>query len=77
MLSYLTFVVNNSLVISGSTITGLTEATLYLFNCVTILCLVMFVKVEPDAALIAILTTPYWAVSSSSPPQAETDWAFG
>ncbi len=39
--------------------------------------MVVFVKVEPDAALIAILTTPYCGVSSSSPPQAETDWALG
>ena len=38
-------------------ISGLTEATLYFFNCVTKSVLVVFVKVEPDAALIAILTT--------------------
>jgi hypothetical protein len=39
--------------------------------------LVASVSVEPDAALIAIFTTPYTGVSSSSPPHAETDCAFG
>ena len=59
--------------ISGSIISGLTAATLNFFNCVTISVFVVFVKVEPDAALTAILTTPYTGVSSSSPPQADTD----
>jgi hypothetical protein len=56
--SYLTFVVNNIFVISGSTISGVTDATLYFFNCVTISFFVVLVKVDPDAALIAILTFP-------------------
>ena len=56
--SYLTVDVNSIEVVSGSTITGVTEATLYFFNCVTILCFVAVVKVEPEAALIAILTVP-------------------
>ena len=71
--SYFTTVLSIRDVVSGSTISGLTEATLYFFNCVTKFVLVVFVNVEPDAALIAILTTPYTGVSSSSPPQAETD----
>ena len=56
--SYLTFDVINIKVVSGSTITGLTDATLYFFNCVTILCFVAVVNVEPEAALIAITTVP-------------------
>ena len=39
--------------------------------------LVVSVKVEPEAALIPIFTTPYLGVSSSSPPQALTDNALG
>ena len=56
--SYLTLEVNIKLVVSGSIISGLTEATLYFFNCVTISAFVVSVSVEPEAALIEILTTP-------------------
>ena len=56
--SYLTYEVNIIEVVYGSTISGTTEATLYFFNCVIIDCFVVSVKVEPEAALIAILTTP-------------------
>ena len=45
-------------VVSGSTITGVTEATLKVFNCETISAFVVCVNVEPLAALIAILTVP-------------------
>ena len=74
---YFTFEVNRIVVVSGSTISGLTDTTLYLFNCVLILSFVAVVNVEPEIGLIAILTTPYCGVSSSSPPQALTDCAFG
>ena len=57
-LSYLAFTVNKIDVVSGSTISGLTDATLNGFNDVTIFCFVVSVKVEPDAAFIAIFTTP-------------------
>ena len=57
--SYLAVVVNNKEVISGSTITGVTEATLYFFKSFTKSDLVCSVKVAPEAALIPILTTPY------------------
>ena len=50
--------VNKILVISGSTISGLTEAILYFLNWVTISVFVVFVNVEPDAAFTATLTTP-------------------
>ena len=46
--------VNNTLVVSGSTITGVTDATENLLSCVTISSLVVSVRVEPEAALIAI-----------------------
>ena len=75
--SYLTFEVSNTEVVSGSFITGLTEATLNGFNWVTISAFVVSVNVEPDFALIEIFTTPYCGVSSSSPPQALIDNAFG
>ena len=75
--SYLTFEVNKIEVVAGSIISGLTEATLYGVNLVTISDLVVSVSVEPDLGLIAILTMPYLGVSSSSPPQALTDWALG
>ena len=74
---YLTFEVSKILVVSGSTISGLIDTTLYFFNCVLILSFVEVVKVEPEIGLIAILTTPYCGVSSSSPPHALTDCAFG
>ena len=77
LLLYFIFDVNNIDVVSGSTITGLTDATLYGFKDVTIFAFVVSVNVEPDAALIAIFTTPYTGVSSSSPPQALTDIALG
>ena len=38
---------------------------------------VVSVSVEPEAALIPILTIPYLGVSSSSPPHALTDNALG
>ena len=60
-----------------SQLSGLTEATLYGFNLFTISCFVVSVNVEPEPALIAILTIPYLGVSSSSPPQALTDNALG
>ena len=63
--------------ISGSTICGDTEATLYGFNESTIDCFVVSVNVEPEAALTPILTIPYLGVSSSSPPHALTDNALG
>ena len=75
--SYLTFEVNKIEVVAGSIISGLTEATLYGVNLVTISDLVVSVSVEPDLGLIAILTIPYLGVSSSSPPQALTDNALG
>ena len=56
--SYFTLLVIKTEVVSGSTITGLTEATLNGFNDATILALVEVVNVEPLAALIAILTVP-------------------
>ena len=56
--SYLTLLVNNIDVVSGSTISGVTEATLNFFNCVTKSNLVAFVKVEPEAAFIEIFTVP-------------------
>ena len=71
-----TFEVNKILVVSGSTISGLTDTTLYFLSWVFILSFVEVVNDEPDIGLIAILTTPYCGVSSSSPPQALTDWAF-
>ena len=74
---YFTFEVNKILVVSGSTISGLTDTTLYFFNWFLIVSFVDVVSVEPEIGLIAILTTPYWGVSSSSPPQALTDCAFG
>jgi hypothetical protein len=55
---YFTLEFTNILVISGSTIIGLTDTTLNFFNCLTILSLVEVVNVEPLAALIAILTVP-------------------
>ena len=56
--SNLTVEVNNIFVVSGSTISGVTEATLNFFNCVTKSTFVAFVKVEPEAALIEIFTVP-------------------
>ena len=56
--SNLTVDVNNILEISGSTISGRTEATLNFLSWETNCDLVAFVKVEPEAALIAIFTTP-------------------
>ena len=44
------------LVISGSTICGVTDATLNVFKLVTILFLVVSVSVEPDFGFIAIFT---------------------
>ena len=73
---YFTFEVNKILVVSGSTISGLTDTTLYFFNWFLIVSFVDVVSVEPEIGLIAILTTPYCGVSSSSPPHALTDWAF-
>ena len=58
LVSYLTLLVNKIDVVSGSTISGTTEATLNFFNCVTKSTLVAFVKVEPEAALIEIFTVP-------------------
>ena len=75
--SYFAFVVNRIDVISGSTIWGVTEPTLYSFSLSTMSDFVCVVNVEPLVALIAILTTPYTGVSSSSPPQALTDCALG
>ena len=75
--SYLIVDVNRIDVISGSTITGVTEATLYFFKSFTISDFVWLVNVEPEAALIPILTIPYLGVSSSSPPHALTDNALG
>ena len=74
---YLTVDVNNTEVVSGSTICGATAATLYGFNLLTISVFVVSVIVEPEAALIPMFTIPYLGVSSSSPPQALTDNAFG
>ena len=68
-----TFEVSNIDVVSGSTISGLTDTTLNFLNCVLILSFVELVSVEPEIGLIAILTTPYCGVSSSSPPHALTD----
>ena len=75
--SYLTFETINTEVVSGSFITGLTEATLYGFNWVTISAFDVSDNTVPDFALIEIFTTPYCGVSSSSPPHALTDNAFG
>ena len=77
MASYLTLEVNTIEVVSKSTISGLTEATLNFFKPFTISNLVWSVSVAPEPALIAILTIPYLGVSSSSPPQALTDNALG
>ena len=54
LLLYLTLLVNNIDVVSGSTISGTTEATLNFFNCVTKSNLVALVNVEPEAAFIEI-----------------------
>ena len=75
--SNLTWLVNKTDVVSGSTISGVTEATLNFLSCVTKSNLVALVNVEPEAALIEIFTVPYTGVSSSSPPHAETAWALG
>ena len=56
--SNLTWLVNKTDVVSGSTISGVTEATLNFFNCVTKSTFVAFVKVEPEAAFIEIFTVP-------------------
>ena len=56
--SYLTLLVNKIDVVSGSTISGTTEATLNFFNCVTKSNFVAFVNVEPEAAFIEIFTVP-------------------
>ena len=56
--SYFTTVLSIRDVVSGSTISGLTDATLNFCNCVIILVFVVSVSVEPDAALMAIFTTP-------------------
>ena len=53
--SNLAVVVKIISVVSGSTITGVTEATLYFLSCVTKSFLVCVVKVETNA-LIAIFT---------------------
>ena len=45
-------------VVSGSIISGLTEATAYDLRLVTILYFVATVKLEPDFALIEIYTLP-------------------
>ena len=71
-----TLEVKSIVVVSGSTNSGLTDTTLNFLSCAFILSFVELVKVEPDIGLIAILTTPYCGVSSSSPPHALTDWAF-
>ena len=68
-----TFEVKSIVVVSGSTNSGLTDTTLNFLSCAFILSFVELVKVEPDIGLIAILTTPYCGVSSSSPPHALTD----
>ena len=73
---YFTFEVKRIDVVSGSTISGLTDTTLNFFNCFLILSFVEFDNDEPSIGFIAILTTPYCGVSSSSPPQALTDCAF-
>jgi hypothetical protein len=75
--SYLITEVTKTEVVSGSTISGFTEATLKGFNPLTISNFVWSVNIEPEPALIAILTIPYLGVSSSSPPQALTDNALG
>ena len=64
-------------VVSGVTITGVTEATLYFFKLFTIFCFVASVKVEPDFGTIPIYTAPYTGVSASSPPYALIDSALG
>ena len=52
--SYLIVDVNKIFVVSGSTITGVTEATENFFSWVTISSLVVSVNVEPDLGFIAI-----------------------
>ena len=56
--SNLTLDVSIKSVVSGSIITGVTEATEYCFKLVTILFFVAVVKLVPDFALIDIKTLP-------------------
>ena len=72
--------------VSGSTITGDTDATLYLSKSVTSFVFSVAVKLLPLVDLIEIKTLPYCAVSTtprevsyepSSPPQTVTLFVFG
>ena len=66
--SYLKSVDRRMKVVSGSMISGLTEATEYCFKLWTILFFVATVRLDPDFARIDIKTFPYAGVSASSPP---------
>ena len=56
--SYLTVVVKRIFVVSGSIITGVTEATEYFFKSVIILAFVDSVRFEPLVGKIEIYTLP-------------------
>ena len=74
---YLKFVFKTINVVSGSTKVGLTEATAYWPNCVSISVLSTEVKLEPSANLTDIKTLPYWGVELSSPPHTWIAFAAG
>ena len=82
---YLNFVTNIKNVVSGSTTTGVIDATLYLPNCVSIDDFSEDVKLFPVVVLTEIKTLPYSGVLTTpklesndpfSPPHTCTDSVF-
>ena len=75
--NHILFEVNNTEVVYYQQFVEILKPHYMVLIFVIISFLVVSVSVEPEPALIPILTIPYLGVSSSSPPHALTDNALG
>ena len=63
-------------VVTGSTMTGVTDAMVYVFFKSVTICSFAAAVIEPAVGTIEMYVRPYTAIALSSPPQTCTDLVF-